>query len=184
MIVGYLVRSPPLTPSVKLILLFGLFVLPTSASFVGNAANLETTKSLSFCGSCHVMAFYVDDVRDPDSQSLAAAHARLEVFRDEACYACHSDYGMFSGVTTKIGGMRHVLEFYTDDWSEPGHPPPALYEPYDGRKCQACHHLKHPGAPLEHRVHEEKIASREISCVAAGCHGPPHPPWRQVAEPR
>jgi cytochrome c-type protein NapC len=180
LIVGYLWHSPALTGPVKLRMFFALGVFPTSAALFGNASNLETTKTVQFCGSCHVMDSYVADVRDPSSKSLASMHGRLETFREDACYACHADYGMYGGVTTKINGMHHVVAFYGEDWSEPGHRAPALYEPYDTQRCTSCHDPLRVGAPLEHRVHEDKLRAREISCAANGCHGPPHPAWVQT----
>jgi hypothetical protein len=179
-IVGFWIKSPPLTGAVKLLLLFTMLVLPTSAAMIGNVSNLEATKTVSFCNQCHVMNSYVDDVRDPNSPLLASRHARLPAFKDDACYVCHADYGMYGGVTTKIGGMHHVVAFYSDDWSEPGHRPPALYKPYDLRTCLECHDPLKADAPLEHRVHADKIRELSLSCVASGCHGHPHPPWKQV----
>jgi cytochrome c-type protein NapC len=175
LLVGFLVRRPAISGSVKLHLFFVMFVLPTSAAVLGNAANLETTKRIEFCGSCHVMETYVGDVRDPDSRSLAAVHGQLEIFRDEACYTCHADYGMLGGVTTKIGGMHHVYDYYTKDWDAPGHRGPALYKPYDTRRCTSCHEPLGKAAPLEHKVHEEEMRANAIGCSSDGCHGPPHP---------
>ncbi len=179
LVLGFLVRAPQLNASLKLLLLFGLFVLPTSSAVMGNVANMEASKSVEFCNDCHVMNSYVDDVRDPNSPSLASLHGRLESFKDDACYNCHADYGMFGGVTTKIGGMHHVVAFYSDDWTTPGHRPPKLFKPYDTRRCTSCHDPLRKGAPLEHRVHEEKLKKREITCTASGCHGRPHPDWKQ-----
>lgn len=179
LILGFLYRAPPLTGAVKLLLLFALLVLPAAAAVLGNASNLETTKSVEFCGQCHVMTSYVNNVHDKTATNLAARHGALPEYGGEACYGCHSDYGMFGGVTTKLGGMRHVWEFYTDDWTRPGHPPPELYKPYDTRRCEQCHAPLRPGAPLEHRVHAAKIQDHSVSCAATGCHGPPHPPWVQ-----
>jgi cytochrome c-type protein NapC len=179
LVIGFLVRSPELTPGRKLLLGLALFVLPTMAAMLGNVHNIETTKTVEFCGSCHVMTSYVEDVKSADSRSLASLHARLPVFEGEACYICHADYGMFGGVTTKIGGLHHVVDFHSNDWSTPGHRPPALYKPYDMSRCLRCHDPLRAGAPLEHRVHAQKLQDRTISCSATGCHGPPHPPWKQ-----
>lgn len=180
LVLGFLVRAPQLTASLKLLLLFGLFVLPSGTAVLGNVANLEASKSVQFCGSCHVMDSYVSDLQNPDSRSLASLHGQLPAFADDACYGCHADYGMYGGVTTKIGGMHHVYSFYSDDWTTPGHRPPELYEPYDTRVCLSCHNPVRKGAPLEHRVHGDKITSREIKCTNAGCHGRPHPAWEQT----
>ena len=179
LILGFLIRAPQITGAVKLVLLFALFVLPTAAAMLGNASNLETTKTVTFCGKCHVMTSYVNNAHDKNALNLAALHGRLPAYHEEACYNCHSDYGMFGGVTTKLGGMRHVWDFYTNDWTKPGHEPPALYKPYDTRRCLECHAPLRQGAPLEHRVHAAKIEDHSVSCAAKGCHGPPHPPWVQ-----
>jgi len=181
-VVGFLLRRPILTPMAKIVLFLGLFVLPTGSAFMGNVSNMEASKNVEFCNGCHVMDSYVRDVRNPSSVSLASVHGRLPAFRDDACYACHADYGMFGGVTTKIGGMHHVEAFYTDDWTAPGHRAPKLYKPYDMRKCLDCHDPLRKGAPLEHQVHAEKLKSREIACSASGCHGPPHPAWVQKTQ--
>ncbi len=180
LIIGFLVRKPELTPGRKLLLGIALFVLPTLTALLGNVHNMATTKRVEFCGSCHVMTSYVEDVHDKKSESLASLHGRLPSFHDEACYQCHSDYGMYGGVTTKIGGMHHVIAFYGDDWTTPNHRPPKLYKPYDMRRCLECHDPLRSGAPLQHRVHADKIEQQAISCSAAGCHGPPHPPWVQA----
>jgi hypothetical protein len=177
-LVWFLVRRPKLTFPIKVLLFFGLFLLPTLAAVLGNVSNLETTKTVEFCGSCHSMTSYVNDARDKGSSTLASKHARLPAHRDEACYGCHADYGMLGGVTTKIGGMRHVWEFYTQDWGTPDHEPPHLYKPYDTRVCMSCHDPLREDAPLEHRVHGERITNREMKCTESGCHGRPHPLWK------
>ena len=183
-IVGFLWKRPALTGDIKLRLFFALLVLPTTAALLGNTHNLETTKKVEFCNSCHVMNTYVADARDAGSESLAATHARLEAFREDACYACHADYGMLGGITTKIGGMHHVKDYYLNDWDEPGHRGPALYKPYDMRVCLSCHDPLRPGAPLQHRVHGDAIADRSITCASDGCHGPPHPVKFVPGQPR
>lgn len=177
-LVWFLVKRPRLTFGIKVVLFFGLFLLPTVAAVLGNVSNLETTKTVRFCGSCHAMTTHVNDAHDPGSASLASRHARLPAQHEEACYGCHADYGMFGGITTKLNGMRHVWEFYTDDWSTPDHAPPKLYKPYDTRVCMSCHDPLRADAPLEHRVHAEKIEARAIKCTESGCHGRPHPAWR------
>jgi cytochrome c-type protein NapC len=179
LVLGFLLKQPKLTAPLKLLLLFGLFVLPTSSAFLGNASNMEASKSVEFCGGCHVMTSYVNDVKDPNSTTLAALHGRIKSFGAEACYGCHADYGMFGGVTTKLGGMHHVIDFYSDDWAAPGHRPPALYKPYDTGRCMNCHDPMRKGTPLEHQVHAEQIKSHEIKCTDSGCHGSPHPKWEQ-----
>lgn len=174
-LVGYLARRPALTPPVKLLLLFGLGIFPIGAALAGNIANFQVTQQRQFCGSCHVMDPHAHDAADPESRSLAAHHSRIPHFGDQSCYVCHADYGMFGTVATKIGGMHHVWDFYTQDWKAPGHRPPQLYKPYDSAACRQCHLPMRDPAPLEHRVHQAVIESGSVACASRGCHGPPHP---------
>jgi cytochrome c-type protein NapC len=179
-LVGYLVRRPPLHGMTKLWLLLGLGVLPISAAMIGNVEGYETTKQRQFCGSCHVMVLHTDDSNDPHSMSLAARHARNKLFGDENCYVCHADYGMFGTIATKIGGMRHVWEYYTryrnvpvDDALKTIH----LYKPYTNENCMQCHSttldlwLKTP----DHRATLAALRTNEVSCASGGCHGFAHP---------
>jgi cytochrome c-type protein NapC len=171
----HLIRRPPLTRATKLWLLLGLGPLPITAAMAGNVANLEVTKERKFCGSCHVMEPYIADAASSKSTSLAAIHSRNPWFGQQSCYTCHADYGMFGLVTTKIGGMHHVWDYYTKDWDGPGSRKPALYKPYPNNTCMQCHTTERMQAPLEHRVHAAAVARGEIKCAGAGCHGPPHP---------
>jgi len=175
MLIWYLVRRPPLNRATKIWLFMALGPVPITAAMAGNVANLEVTKERSFCGSCHVMEPYTDDVANPASASLAAMHSQNDWFGDQSCYTCHADYGMFGLVTTKIGGMHHVWDYYTKDWDGPGARKPALYEPYPNATCTQCHTIERLQAPLEHRVHQGAMERGEVKCAGAGCHGPPHP---------
>ncbi|MBK8254788.1 MAG: NapC/NirT family cytochrome c [Polyangiaceae bacterium] len=170
----YLIRRPPLNRSTRVWLFAGLGPLPIAAAMAGNVSNLEVTKKREFCGSCHVMVPYTDDVKNPESPGLAAKHSKNKWFGDESCYTCHADYGMFGLVVTKIGGMHHVWDYYTDDWDAPGHRPPKLYKPYNNASCTQCHASSGPREPLEHKVHKAGIESGAVGCGKVGCHGPPH----------
>lgn len=186
MLIGFLIRRPPLTTPVKLVLLAGLGVVPIGAAAAGNVANYEMTKKRQFCGSCHVMWDYAHDAADETSATLAAAHSRLPMFGDQSCYNCHSDYGMYGSVTTKVGGMKHVWDYYSEDWDAPGHRPPKLYKPFSNKSCRQCHALKRNPEKLEHRVHMKAIESDEVRCAGFGCHRPPHPAcatWHRYESP-
>ena len=82
---------------------------------------------------------------------------------------------MFGMPITKLGGMRHVWYYYTQNWEAPDHAPPKLLKPYSHEACKACHPPDRAHQPLEHQVHREAIMSNEVGCTAAGCHGRPHP---------
>jgi hypothetical protein len=135
-----------------------------------------------------VMLPYTDDAENPASTTLAARHSRNAEFGDASCYHCHQDYGMFSTVATKIGGLSHVYYYYTE-W----HAMPAdealenieLYRPYANVSCMRCHSTENPGwgAVDEHVSMREQIVSGEVMCASAGCHGPAHP-GREIREER
>src|SRR5512143_1927945 len=85
----YLVRRPPLGRSTKVMLLFGLGVMPLGVALTGNISGFEYTLKRQFCGSRHVMLPYTEDAADPRSNSLAAIHSRNHAFGEESCYNCH-----------------------------------------------------------------------------------------------
>jgi nitrate/TMAO reductase-like tetraheme cytochrome c subunit len=186
----FFIRRPPLTGQVKFLLFLGFGVFPMGAAFTGNVAGFEHTKHRTFCGSCHVMVPYLLDSNDPNSKSLAAAHARNEEFGPDNCYECHKDYGAFSTVMTKIGGMRHVYEYYThyrkvdvrDAVFEI-----ELYKPMANVACTRCHstEVRYWLEVGDHRSSLEGLRSGKVSCASDGCHGPSHPfskPKRHPAE--
>ncbi|MCC6555930.1 MAG: NapC/NirT family cytochrome c [Polyangiaceae bacterium] len=176
MLVAWLIRRPPLGPGAKLWLFFGLGPLPIAAALMGNIANLEVSKERRFCDSCHVMNPYVRDAEDPHSRSLASLHSKNAWFGGESCYVCHADYGMFGTATTKIGGLRHVWDYYVNDWSS-GSRRPELYKPYDDHTCMRCHPQSGDRRPLAHEVHSRMMGEGKVTCASKGCHGPPHPAW-------
>jgi cytochrome c-type protein NapC len=180
LLIYYLVRRPALDRSTRVLLFFALGPLPIACAVLGNIANLEVSKKRQFCNSCHVMWPYVADATNPESQSLPAIHTRTEAFGHESCYTCHADYGMFGTVTTKIGGMRHVWDYYAHDWSSPDKKP-KLYKPYSNKACLQCHPQGNHRMTLAHQVHGRLLDEGRVSCAAAGCHGPPHP---TTGEPR
>jgi nitrate/TMAO reductase-like tetraheme cytochrome c subunit len=175
-LVIYLVARPALSRRMKLWLFAGLGPLPITAALVGNVSNYNVTKERRFCASCHVMAPYADDAEDPKSSTLASIHSKNPYFGGESCYVCHADYGMFGTVMTKVGGMRHVWHYYTEDWDAPDHPPLKLYQPYSNTTCMQCHPSDRARQPLEHQVHGRPVREGQVACTAAGCHGRSHPP--------
>jgi cytochrome c-type protein NapC len=174
-LVAYLIRRPVLGWRTKLWLFAGLGPLPITAAMIGNVANFEVTKDREFCARCHTMTLYAADAADPASGTLAAVHSKNPMFGGQSCYVCHADYGMFGMPLTKLGGMRHVWYYYTQNWEAPGHAPPKLLKPYSHEACVQCHPPGGARQPLEHQVHEQAIMKHEVGCTAAGCHGRPHP---------
>jgi cytochrome c-type protein NapC len=186
-LVGCLIVRPKLGPALMAWLVVGLGVLPIFAAVSGNIQNYETTKKRSFCASCHVMGPWVIDAGDPTSRSLAARHSRNALFGDESCYVCHADYGMFGTITTKIGGMRHVWEYYTHYRRVPTKaavPMIHLYEPYSNRNCMQCHSTEDEFwlRIADHKASLGDVRSGRLGCASSGCHGFAHPVSALVGE--
>src|SRR5689334_8947624 len=176
----FYLRKPALGGQVKFLLFLGFGVFPIGAAFTGNVAGFEHTKHRSFCGSCHVMVPYLLDSNDPLSKTLASAHARNEEFGPDNCYECHKDYGAFSTVMTKLGGMRHVYEYYTHYHKlglQEALGKIELYKPMANASCTRCHSTE-VGSWLrvgDHRSSLDDLRSGKVSCASDGCHGPSHP---------
>ncbi len=180
-LIVYLVRRPALSAATKLWLLLGLGVFPVGTAVPGNIQGFEATKERRFCGSCHVMSAHAADSNDPNSQSLAARHARNQLFGQENCYTCHADYGMFGTIVTKAGGMMHVYNYYIggyrnmslDDAKKAIH----IKKPYPNDNCMQCHSttLAVWLAQPDHVSSLEAVRSGRLSCASGGCHGFAHP---------
>jgi nitrate/TMAO reductase-like tetraheme cytochrome c subunit len=180
LLLWFLFSKPQLTGQVKVLLLLGFGVFPIGAAATGNLAGFEHTKNRPFCGSCHVMTPYRLDSEDPLSKSLAAAHARNEEFGPNNCYQCHREYGQFSTVLTKIGGMRHVYHYYThykDVDVDTAIHEIELYKPMANASCMTCHSTEVSSwlNVADHRSSLEPVRAGKLSCVSEGCHGPAHP---------
>jgi hypothetical protein len=188
LLVWFLVRRPAMTRATKIILLFGIGILPIATAMNGNVAGYEATKQTSFCGSCHVMTPYSDDSLDTRSTSLASRHARNEAFGAENCYTCHADYGMYGTITTKLGGLRHVYEYTfnyrgmaVDDFLSTIE----IRRPFPNSTCIRCHSTHGPtwNEIGDHASTLDDVRSGKVSCASEGCHGPAHP-FSKVARKR
>ena len=179
-LIWFLARKPPLTGMVKFLLLVGIGVLPIGSAATGNIAGFEHTKHRRFCGSCHVMGPYRADSENPASLSLASMHARNEEFGKDNCYECHKDYGAFSTMMTKMGGMLHVYHYYTHYRSVDLQTSLAeieLYKPFANANCTRCHSTEAHGwlSIADHASNLPRLRNGEVSCASEGCHGPIHP---------
>jgi cytochrome c-type protein NapC len=181
LIIYYLVRRPPMTTVTKLVLLAGIGLFPIAAASTGNIAGFEQTTTRNFCGGCHTMDPWVKDAIDPKSTSLAAMHARNELFGDRNCYTCHADYGMYGTVATKMAGMKHVWMYYGEGFAdmsiEEAMPKVHIAKPFPNSTCTHCHSTRLEGwndVP-DHQGLVPLIDKGEVSCASAGCHGPAHP---------
>lgn len=123
-----------MTTTVKILLFFIVLVVPGLLSLVTAQVSFHRASSLEFCGSCHVMTPWFENVTDPESDSLAAEHYKRRWIQHDQCFTCHSDYGFLGPIEAKINGMHHVIAFY---FGEPRHI--ELYEPFPNSHCLKCH---------------------------------------------
>lgn len=154
----------------KILALVALFGMPLVAIAGGGFATLEDTKKVSQCGSCHPMQLFVNDMRDPKSESLSAQHFKNRWIQEEQCYHCHSDYGFQGTMAAKLRGLGHLTFYLTGTYTEPIH----LRFSFKNSNCLFCHGgtPKFEGQEM-HTSTAEEIASDETSCIT--CHDSPHP---------
>lgn len=187
LLLWFLLRRPQLTRATKIILLFGIGVLPLMSAANGNIAGYHAMKTRNFCGSCHVMTPYKEDSENPNSLGLAARHGRNEAFGDENCYTCHADYGMFGTITTKMGGMRHVYEYVFNFHQlslEEAIPKIHIRSPFPNATCIRCHSTENPmwNKIGDHASTLLEVRAGTTSCASAGCHAPAHPFSHEIHE--
>lgn len=149
----------------------GQFVLlPMVVIPLGNIVGLQQAKKVEFCHSCHrTMRFFVNDMQDRNSQTLAALHFRHRWSPEDQCYACHASYGMFGDVRAKWKGLQDFLKYYAGTYKLPVR----MHAPFGNAECLKCHERTpkltdsdyHAGALSE-------IRSGELRCL--DCHGPAH----------
>lgn len=181
LLLWFLIRRPALVGWTKVVLLFAFGVFPITTAATGNYVGYEATKTRRFCGSCHVMEPWADDVADPTSSTLASRHARNPAFGGEACYVCHADYGMYGTVMTKIGGLGHVYEYTAGGY----HDMPIdefvrtirIAAPYPNGNCMQCHSTRtdYFVEQTDHAAALDEIRRGALGCASEGCHGPAHP---------
>ena len=112
----------------------------------------------------------VDDLKNPQSENLAAKHFDRRWIAHDQCYTCHTDYVWFGPLSAKTRGLRHLMAYYL----APEHRDIKLYEPFPNGNCLQCHGQAR--GYRENPVHEAaaaQIASGETRCPE--CHAPIHP---------
>jgi len=143
--------------------------LPLGAVAVANYQTFEGVKDVDACASCHVMKAKADDMKDPESRTLAALHYKNRWIADQQCYNCHTDYGLAGGLKSKADGFRHLARYVTGTHDEPvthrGY--------YDNNNCLKCHGETYKyQAVSSHTTIEKQLASSQSSCL--NCHGLAH----------
>jgi cytochrome c-type protein NapC len=175
-LIAVIVARPELTSTRagKITTFVAFFFLPVLCMFAAGSEHIERSKQTTFCLSCHVMEPYGKSLYVDDPQHVPAAHFQNHrIPADEACYTCHTDYGLYGGIHAKMRGLHHIYTQYL------GHPPAPdqikLYTPYNNRECLHCH----LGARsfMSNAIHMailDSLKTNEMSCITSGCHDTIH----------
>lgn len=152
------------------LLLMGMVVFPGITLLSTTASLFEDMKTVGSCASCHVMQPFVDDLRNPDSRTLAARHYQNRWIPDQQCYHCHTTYGVHGAFDAKLAAARHWLRYVTGSWQEP-----VTYRgKYPNKNCLACHAGAQRFVRISsHTSYAEELINNQIRCI--NCHGAPHP---------
>jgi cytochrome c nitrite reductase small subunit len=166
-----------LTPTVRGWLFVGVGLVPMMVAFLSFAHGLESSSTIASCGSCHVMTPFVQDLQDPQSETLAATHYKNRYIQEKHCYTCHSDYGLTGTLSAKLAGLGHVWRYTTGSYTTPI----TIAHPYRNALCLECHGASQkfrgsPGHPPEEMAN---LTSGSTPCLM--CHGPAHPEQKRVA---
>jgi hypothetical protein len=149
-------------------------LLPIAAYGVAALYMLEGSKEVTFCGSCHVMTPVMKSVQGNDGSLASTHYNRGLVPHDQACFTCHSGYGIWGGIDAKLAGVGHMVRTATSRYDLPL----AMNGPFDINSCLGCHaHAPSFRAVEAHRDPDlqKQLLARELSCTGA-CHPSAHPP--------
>jgi hypothetical protein len=116
----------------------------------------------------------VESLQATDGSSLAAIHyTRGLVPTGDACYTCHSGYGIWGTFGAKRAGMMHMLRTVTGRYALPIE----LHGTFDINSCLGCH----AGAASFRAVEahqdpelQKALLDHTITCTGA-CHPAAHP---------
>ena len=149
----------------------GIVFLPAIAFALGNVVLMERSKGTDFCGSCHIMEPLIESI-SADDGSLASFHVSNGAVRTgQACYGCHSGYGIWGDINAKRAGLNHMIHEITGGYDLPL----KMRAPFNIDSCLDCH-AESPrfrnAAP--HALMEEALLSREMGCTGT-CHPAAHP---------
>jgi hypothetical protein len=148
-------------------------LLPVVAYGLASLHMLEGSKQVAFCGSCHVMTPVLNSVQGNDGSLASIHYARGLVPHEEACFTCHSGYGIWGGVDAKMAGVMHMVRTATGWYTLPL----TLNGTFDIDSCLGCHAFAPSFRAVE--AHQDpdlqkQLLSHEISCTGT-CHPAAHP---------
>ena len=151
----------------------GIVFLPIAAYALGALLVLEDSKKVTFCGSCHVMTPIVASLGG-DGDSLATVHYRRGlVSHEEACFVCHSGYGIWGKLDAKMAGVRHMLRTVANDYTFPIE----HVGPFDIDSCLNCHARSATFRAVDAHQDpdtQQALFKREMGCTGV-CHVAGHP---------
>lgn len=154
------------------VLVAGVLIVPAISTMFGTLLVFERAERVEFCGSCHAaMQAYVDDMRNPNSESLAAVHYKNSYIPRNQCYTCHTSFGMFGTVHAKIAGVVDVHKYYVGEF----HRPLKMREAYRNDDCLKCHAGSIKWS-AHHSDSQHDILTGKTRCI--DCHGQSHPAHR------
>lgn len=158
------------------LLIAGAVAFPMLITGVGTILVFERAERVEFCASCHItMKAFVDDMKDPKSDSLAALHFKNRYIPDDQCYSCHTSYGLFGTVEAKKEGLNDVYKYYTRTF----HLPIKLRHPYPNNDCLKCH----AGSAkwlASHEDYKDALFSGQATCMQ--CHADSNPAHKLAAQ--
>ena len=148
-------------------------LLSVGAYALASLHMLEGSKDVSFCGSCHVMTPIMNSLNANDGSLASIHYTRGLVPHEQACFTCHSGYGIWGGVHAKMDGVMHMVRTVTGWYTLPI----ALNGPFDIDSCLGCHASATSFRAVE--AHQDpdlqkQLLAREISCTGT-CHPAAHP---------
>jgi len=161
-------RTKGVTASSKALLFGAICVLPVLVVFLATAHGMEEAMTVDSCGHCHAMAGHVADLRNPQSDSLAAVHYKNRYIQTDHCYTCHSDYGMTGTIAGKLVGLRHTYYNITGTYEKPI----KISKPYPNVRCFGCHYGAQNFLAKHDKDEIPNLLSGKDSCL--DCHGPAH----------
>lgn len=155
----------------KSLLITTVVMLPLLSLSTGMLLLFDRAERVEFCASCHLtMKAYVEDMKNPGSEGLAATHYRNRYIHSNQCYECHTSYGMFGTLEAKIAGTVDVYKYFTRAYEFPL----KMRLPYPNGDCLKCH-----AESAKWLGHEEHVSAKEdlfaeaVKCL--DCHGVEHP---------
>ena len=169
-------RGRTTSPFAWALLIGGAGLLPALSTAFGTVLVFERAEKVEFCASCHLtMKSYVDDLKDPKSETLAAVHYKNRYIPDDQCYVCHTSYGVFGTIEAKKEGMIDVYKYFTRTFTLPV----KLRHPYPNNDCLKCHAQSQKWLGI-HGDFKDGIFSGELKCLS--CHADTHPAHKSMGQ--